>query len=500
MPPYKDPDVSMATDLHAMEKLWAKELYELSRKERETINNELHGVLLSDMYTNPEREWSEEQYCFYFDAFQNEIDTNITFADKQSYLKGLELGSSYILSNDFRMGFIRTERYNIENATRRYCRCLDFLLEYFGKGALMRPLLMSDLTKKEAKFLREGYVQILPSRDRLGRRILAQLGSYGGRQYTELEKFRVNIYLCFAVLSVDITTQRLGAVSLASFTRGAEEAMREEARTISKLMKQFFAAIPLRWSAAHLCIPDDPLFRILKALVIFFLGLNGRKMLRIHTGTPLECDYTLRSFGIPTDDIPRTYTHTIKVKNHNRFIKVRKSVDAFVENAFASNEVAFMRFPGIECPEVNCVLFGRYAWDHPGNIEFRGLLRETFIGKERHVDLSDRMHSIVKDVIDESLSRKFRFLMYDRKTFLYKEVTEYGEVWGLTEQALKEYRKRSKAKRVIDEAKFEFERDMNKFVDVENADVSLVSSAGQQRNNCGKFMKDCNGHRRYAFE
>jgi hypothetical protein len=33
--------------------------------------------------------------------------------------------------------------------------------------------------------------------------------------------------------------------------------------------------------------------------------------------------------------------------------------------------------PGIECPEINYVLFGRYAWDHPGNIEFRGLLRDV---------------------------------------------------------------------------------------------------------------------------
>jgi hypothetical protein len=50
-------------------------------------------------------------------------------------------------------------------------------------------------------------------------------------------------------------------------------------------------------------------------MVLFFLGLNGRRMLRIHTGTPLECEFKLRSFGIPTEDIPRTHTHTIKLKN-----------------------------------------------------------------------------------------------------------------------------------------------------------------------------------------
>ena len=119
---------------------------------------------------------------------------------------------------------------------------------------------MTDLTKRETKFLREGYVQILPSRDRLGRRILAQMGSYGGRRYTKLEKFRVKIYLCFTVLAEDVTTQRLGVVSLASFSREAEESMRAEARAISNLRQRLFTAVPLRWSAAYLCIPDDLMF------------------------------------------------------------------------------------------------------------------------------------------------------------------------------------------------------------------------------------------------
>jgi hypothetical protein len=188
-------------------------------------------------------------------------------------------------------------------------------MELFGKDALMRPLLLSELTKKEMKFLREGFVQVLPSRDRLGRRILIQLGSYGGTRYSEVEKFRVNIYFCFSVLAGDVTTQRLGVVSLASFTSGAEESMKKEGRTISKQIKRFLAVVPLRWSAAHLCIPDDPMHHLIKAMVLFFLGLNGRRMLRIHTGTPLECEFKLRSFGIPTEDIPRTHTHTIKLKN-----------------------------------------------------------------------------------------------------------------------------------------------------------------------------------------
>jgi hypothetical protein len=183
-------------------------------------------------------------------------------------------------------------------------------------------LYLSDLTKKEIKFLKEGYCQVLPFRDRLGGRILAILGSYGETMYSEIEKFRICVFLCFTVLAQDVTTQRHGVVSLTSFTRGAEAFMRKERRNISNLIKRFFKVVPLRWTAARLCIPNEPVYHVIKSLVIFFLGLNGRRMLRIHAGTPIECDYKLCSFGIPTDDIPRTNTGSIKRKNYTTLIKV----------------------------------------------------------------------------------------------------------------------------------------------------------------------------------
>lgn len=492
-----EPDFSISTNIHEMEKLWASELYELSAQDRENTNNELHGVTTSEIHSNPEDGWTEDQYLTCLDLFQTEIDTKIPFEDKQTYRRGLELGSSYIMSPTFRIGFLRAERFDVQKAAIRYCNCLDFLAEFFGEFALMRPLLMSDLTKRESKFLKEGFVQVLPNRDRLGRRILAQLGSYGGDRFTELEKFRVNVYLCFTVLAQDVTTQRLGVVSLGSFGRGAEQCLRDEVRTISNLIKRFFAAIPLRWSAAHLCIPNDPLFHVVKALVLFLIGQNGRRKLRIHIGTPVECDYALRSFGIPTEDIPRTFTHTIKTKNHVRLIKVRKVIDGFVEKAAGTNKD--FRFPGIECPEINCVLFGKYAWDHPGNIEFRGLLREVLNDKWLDLDISDQMDSMIEEVIDKSRAREFHFLVYNRETFLYAEVADDEAMRVLADQALKEYRKRRRAKRMIAETKLI----ITNVADGEDRNNTRGSSnLSSLRRDMGgkKFLKDCNGCRCFAIE
>lgn len=489
-------DFSISTDIRAMERLWAAELYELNPRDRENFNNELHGVSTSEMHSDPEDGWTEDQYSSYLDLLQTEINTKIPDEDKQSYQRALELESSYIMESAFRLGFLRAERYDVQKAAIRYCKCLDFLAEFFGEYALTRPLLMSDLTKRESKFLRDGFVQILPSRDRNGRRIITQLGSYGGKEFTELEKFRVNVYLCFSVLAQDVTTQRLGAVTLGSFGRGAEECMRTEIRTIRKLIKRFFAAVPLRWSAAHLCIPNDPLLHVVKALVLFIIGQNGRRILRIHVGTPVECDYALRSFGIPTEDIPRTFTHTIKTKNHARLIKIRRVVDAFVEKASETDED--FRFPGIECPEINCVLFGKHAWDYPGNVEFRGILREVFHDTWLDLDVSDQMKSMIQEVIDVSRARKFRFLLYDRKTFLYKEVTDNETMWALADQALREYRKRSRAKRMMTGKKIVIAN----LADADDTNTGRASNLSVlTSDNVGtKFLIDCNDCRCLAFE
>ena len=154
---------SVHNDVGEMEKVWAKELYKLSVEERNAISEDLHGVSVSIHNAVREEGWSAQELHQCLDMFQLEIETNIRPEDKRSYVLGLEMRSSYILSSVFRLGFIRAERYDVKKAAVRYCKCLDFLVQIFGRDALLRPLRLSDLTKNERKFLREGFVQILPS-------------------------------------------------------------------------------------------------------------------------------------------------------------------------------------------------------------------------------------------------------------------------------------------------------------------------------------------------
>ena len=93
--------------------------------------------------------------------------------------------------------------------------------------------------------------------------------------------------------------------------------------------------LPIRVSGLHVCFPGSftlsnkkALFiELCKPLIMVIVGKQTRAYLRIHTGTNMECNYSLQSFGIPVGDIPRTGTGTPKLKNHVRFFKCRQAVE-----------------------------------------------------------------------------------------------------------------------------------------------------------------------------
>jgi hypothetical protein len=88
---------------------------------------------------------------------------------------------SYVISRGFRIKFLRAELFDVKKAAARYLICIDFLVDYFGLVALQRPLYLKDLDKDEHILLKEGRCQLMPSRDRFGRRIIVFLGAMGKR-------------------------------------------------------------------------------------------------------------------------------------------------------------------------------------------------------------------------------------------------------------------------------------------------------------------------------
>ena len=86
--------------------------------------------------------------------------------------------TSYMNTPNFRLRFLRCERYDCRKAAERLVRYVVYMNSEWGPEALERPLRLSDLERKTGKSakgvkraLKSGLVQILPFRDRSGRLI-----------------------------------------------------------------------------------------------------------------------------------------------------------------------------------------------------------------------------------------------------------------------------------------------------------------------------------------
>ena len=432
-----------------IEKLWARERYEMQIDDREATQNELHGV--ESKYDASKHENPENHHNALLE-FNNELNLNSRLSSKlkSGYLTALSLKSSYVSSSDFRLRFLRADFFDVSKAVVRFCNYLNFMAEWFGEVSLLRQIFISDLTKRERKCLKEGSMQLLPTRDSLGRRILVFAGNAGGN-YAPRERDRVGIYIFCQVLAEDETTQRNGLVSVSLLSEDVHRSMGgENLSNRSNFIQSVFEACPVRISALHMCFPNELLFRMLKPIMLCVVGNTGRKCLRIHSGTRLECDYSLNTFGISPDDIPLTYSGTIKTRQHTRWVKVRGAMDDYVEQQckervngdyryfYASDQHTIKPFPHIQCPEINCVLFHKngVAWEFPGNVEFRAFLDEQ-LQLNNHLDNrssgnskstgSDTLAALEKEglldrILRLSFEQNFQFLLHDETKHWYNEL------------------------------------------------------------------------------
>ena len=262
-------------DPNELDRIWTKELHDKPKDERERLLNELHGVSSRAVPESP------VMIVCALNMFQEEVDKFIPDYEKRAYQKACSMNSTYVHSADFRLKFLRAEFFHSKKAALRYVRNLDFLLDKFGEFALMRQLYISDLNSEEMKFFKKGFMQILPFRDRCGRRVVANLGSYGGFDFSMETKERVGAYLNFAILSEDVTTQRKGAVSLGLLT---EEAMASILTADYGNFQRFMECQPIRFSGYHTCLPDEFKYRFMKAMLLTLVQGEIRLMTRIHVG------------------------------------------------------------------------------------------------------------------------------------------------------------------------------------------------------------------------
>ena len=159
-------------------------LMRLNSEDRNEIGEEIHGV------RSMAREETPELINESLHRMNAELERIISLPQYHgcAFKTARSLPGTFVNDRDFRLKFLRCDLFNPIDAADRMLVCMDYLLLLFGRRALVEPLNISFFNDEELAALREGYIQLLPFRDRSGRRVLVVLSK--ALSYTPILRVR----------------------------------------------------------------------------------------------------------------------------------------------------------------------------------------------------------------------------------------------------------------------------------------------------------------------
>jgi hypothetical protein len=373
----------------------------LSVQEREHAYEDMHGVS-SIVHETPELivgTLDQMQLCL----------EKIKY--KPAYNLAIAIQADYVRDPKLRLMFLRADRFDPELAAKRLIKFFDWKLKIFGKEKLCQwHIGYNDLDTNARIMVESGSYQVLPERDNRGRAILVVSANCVTQFHQNPQSLlQMTYYFCMSFAS-DETNQISGVVTI-SYGLG-----QDEPKTNTILQTQSSAwdntllvlCMPLRYEATHFCSPKRGM-HFTVSWIVKAAGVFSRARSRIHFGSPMECEYALLSFGVPSHLLPFTAEGQLKTGNHKKWIQRR----IIMERELQRGQV----FSGIELPRPNDVLLGRGRplQNHPGNrrlLELANIYLDEYFAADPDGDRKDVARKIVSEVLHPSSNGQQEAWMY----------------------------------------------------------------------------------------
>eukprot|EP00532_Pseudo-nitzschia_australis_P017875 CAMPEP_0168309616 /NCGR_PEP_ID=MMETSP0142_2-20121227/66368_1 /TAXON_ID=44445 /ORGANISM="Pseudo-nitzschia australis, Strain 10249 10 AB" /LENGTH=931 /DNA_ID=CAMNT_0008262345 /DNA_START=116 /DNA_END=2915 /DNA_ORIENTATION=- len=428
--------------------LLASELYKMSFQEREVMNEEIHGIGLDRGWFIQHKEIEETpaRLASALEGLAEELKKLSLTGTAEAFDRGQKLvrlhpeRGAYLNEKDFRLMFLRADAWDYAKAAKRMCLYLNTIRNLFGDQVLQRPIQLKDMNAREMENIEKGYSQRVQGRDRAGRRMYIHFASDtdivlaegDGESERAKSRIRVALYTTMSLLEGDVQTQRLGIVyiffmyDIASEVQDPRSALYDDvlaggrrsnaaARhrlfffmydikmdatdfyTRSATQSRSGDILPMRVGAAHYCFPVDNYGMM--SIILRALSGSILQRVRVHSCSPVECMYTLQSFGIPTMNFP------INMATGERVLTNHKKWMEWCVAKESNNGVgAALRKRIIECPRHSDILFGRghMVMKHPGNTVFRNVIKANLAeyistkSKKEGADQPQKMDGMVR--------------------------------------------------------------------------------------------------------
>jgi hypothetical protein len=144
--------------------LLAKEMNQLSVNEREKVLEDVHGI--ARVVDEPQE---------FIEACLALLENELTkISSKAAYDLASSMSKEYTSSKRLRLMFLRAESYDPPNAASRMVRFFDEKYELFGADKLAKDITLADLDPDDIINIEDGLLQVLPSKDCAGRKVMCQ--------------------------------------------------------------------------------------------------------------------------------------------------------------------------------------------------------------------------------------------------------------------------------------------------------------------------------------
>ena len=284
-----------------IQNMLAKDLNGLSFAERNQALNELHGVSSTP---NEDEEHIDEA----LGSLEHEIN-EIPSDNKVAYDLAKSLSYEYVYNRDFRVMFLRADRFDAKLAATRLVNFFQQKQYLFGPRKLVQDITLNDLNGDDIECLKSGVLQWLPYKDRSGRPVSITFPSI--QKFRTIEnavsivsalffqfvlaprtqphcpflvcapdflQLRAGYYICMSRIQSDIEMQKTGLVGI-HYAVDCSKRDRQNMWKIANLRN----SLPLKVMAAHVCYENSPQKTFL-AFGISMVASYHRVRLRVHRG------------------------------------------------------------------------------------------------------------------------------------------------------------------------------------------------------------------------
>lgn len=427
----------------------SEEHHKLSYNERNMICEEIHGVACHAREESPDLLRSslallslELEDLVQLDKLDKKNDNTSPFLSTGFQLsRHSATAGTYVNNPEFQLRFLRSENFDARKAAIRLMKFMNFVMEIFGVHALFRPIKLTDFKRQDLKVLQTGWLQVLPFRDRSGRKVFIWVDKMGF-QYDPILRTKLTTYISLAGTR-DIESQQKGIVCVAlpavyspssSSSRSTNDAIENKGNQLLclKYTNMAIEALPIKICAIHIGIMYNyrrilsPLERVLLKMI---MGVVPRMLPRmtIDIVGAEELRKILSGYGISINLIPVASSGAIKIVEFKKWLKFQRRIDDLeTAEAYLPSE--------IDCPGSNDVVFrpGSSMIENPGNDMFRSLVeskvREVTSDSVSYFTQQKTKDDIAMEIVEEISQRKGRFLRWNNYEGCWAELKDISQV------------------------------------------------------------------------